>query len=89
MWNLSEVEVEAASKEAEGVFASDSGVFKHKVLPHNCLQETELPSESDVYFISKYSQAMGHMCISVFLCVSVCMCAHISQNSITTHSATD
>lgn len=32
----------------------DCGVFEHNALPHNCFQETEQPSESDVYFTPKY-----------------------------------
>lgn len=52
---MSGVKVEAASKEAAGVFASDSGVLKRNVLPRNCFQGTEQPSESDVYFIPKYT----------------------------------
>lgn len=46
------VKVEAASKEAPGVLASDSVVFKHNTLPQ-CFQETEQPNESDVYFMRK------------------------------------
>lgn len=42
-------------KEAEGVLASDSGAFKHNALPHKCFQETEQPSEIDVYLIPKYT----------------------------------
>lgn len=52
---MSGVTVEAASKEAAGVLASDSVVFKHNTLPHNCFQETEQPSERDVYFFPKYT----------------------------------
>ncbi len=87
MWNLSGVGAEAASKEAAGVLASDSGVFKHNALPHNCFQETEQPSESDVYFIPKYTlRLLGY----VFEVVSVCECGvHISLSPITTCRATD
>lgn len=87
MWNLSGVKVEAASKEAAGMLASDSGVFKHNTLPHNCFQETEQPSESDVYFIPKYTLRLLEY---VYEVVYTCECGvHISLSPITTHSATD
>lgn len=84
---MSGVEVEAASKEAAGVLASDSGVFKHNALPHNCFQETEQPSESDVYFIPKYIlRLLGY----VFEVVSMCEGGvDISLSPITTRRATD
>lgn len=84
---MSGVEVEAASKEAAGVLASDSGVFKHNALPHNCFQEAEQSSESDVYFISKYTlRLLGY----VFEVVSMCEGGvHISLSPITTHRTTD
>lgn len=87
MWNSSGVKVEAASKEAAGVLASDSGVFKHSTLPHKCFQETERASESDVYFIPKYTlRLLGY----AYEVVSKCeRGVYISPSNITTHSAAD
>lgn len=87
MWNLSGVKVEAASKEAEGVLASDSGAFKHNTLPHKCFQETEQPSEIDVYLIPKYTfRLLGY----VYEVVSTYECGvHISLSPIATLCATD
>lgn len=66
------------------MLASDSGAFKHNTVPHNCFQETEQPSESDVYFIPKYTlRLLGY---------SMCECecgVHISVSPIASLSATD
>lgn len=70
------MKVEAASKEAAGVLDSDSGVFKHNTLPHNCFQEAEQPGESDVYFIPKYTCRLWRICVwasfSVWVCATHC-----------------
>lgn len=78
--------VEAASKEAAGVLDSDSGVFKHNTLPHNCFQEAEQAGESDVYFILKPTYRLwgGYVCEHLSQCS-----LHISMSPVTAQSATD
>lgn len=68
---MSGVKVEAGSKEAARAFLSDSVVFKHNTLPHNCFQETEQASKRGVYFFPKYTlRLLGY----VYKVVSMCDC---------------
>lgn len=81
MWNLSKVEVEAASKEAEGVLALDSGVFKHS----HTTASKKLNYPVKVVFTLLQNTLSGYD-----ICISLCECSvHISLSSITTHSVTD
>lgn len=70
MWNLSGVKVEAASKEAAGVLASDSGVFKHT---HSHTTASKKLNNPVKVMFTLLSQATGDMCMSLCLCVSACV----------------